>query len=137
LPPEADHATETRRIYCGTSLQEAILYAGMGARDKVGAVVLLPGYCTALYLKGYALVDLGRIAEAKAMYERLLTLAPMDAQYRTEYGQLIRLEKDWPRMLAICTRAEEDAGIAEPGIKSVQQGAALRCQGYALIELHR
>jgi tetratricopeptide (TPR) repeat protein len=134
---EADHATETRRIYCGTSLQEAILYAGMGARDRVGAVVLLPGYCTALYLKGYALVDLGRIAEAKAMYERLLTLAPMHAQYRTEYGQLIRLEKDWPRMLAICTRAEEDAGIAEPGIKPVQQGAALRCQGYALIELHR
>lgn len=134
---EADHATETRRIYCGTSLQEAIVYAGMGARDKVGAVVLLPGYCTALYLKGYALVDLGRIAEAKAMYERLLTLAPMHAQYRTEYGQLIRLEKDWPRMLAICTRAQEDAGIAEPGIKSVQQGAALRCQGYALIELHR
>ena len=85
---EADHATETRRIYCGTSMQEAILYAGMGTRDKVGAVVLLPGYCTALYLKGYALVDLGRIAEAKVMYERLLTLAPMDAQYRTEYGQL-------------------------------------------------
>ena len=39
-------------------------------------------------------------------------------------------------MLAICTRAEEDAGIAEPGIKPMQQGAALRCQGYALIELH-
>lgn len=57
--------------------------------------------------------------------------------YRTEYGQLIRLEKDWPRMLAICTQTEEDAGIAEPGIKPMQQGAALRCQGYALIELHR
>jgi len=116
---EADHATETRRIYCGTLLQEAILYAGMGARDKAGAVVMLPGYCTALYLKGYALVDLGRIAEAKATYERLLTLAPMHAQYRTEHGQLIRLEKDWPRMLAICAR-EEDARIAEPKIKPMQ-----------------
>lgn len=64
-------------------------------------------------------------------------LASMHVQYRTEYDQLIRLEKDWPRMLAICTQVEKDIGIAEPEIKTTQQGAALRCQGYALIELHR
>jgi len=134
---EADHAQETRRLYCGMSLQETMLYAGMGARDKVGTVVLPQGYCTAVYLKGYALVDLGRVAEAKPIYERLLTLAPMYAQYQTEYGQLLRLEKDWPRMLAICTKASEAAAIASPAIKPMQQGAALRCQGYALTELHR
>lgn len=134
---EADHAQETRRIYCGMSLQETLLYGVMAAKDKVGAVTLPPGYCTALYLKGYALVDLGRIAEAKPIYERLLTLAPMYAQYQTEYGQLIRLEKDWPRMLAICTKASEAAAIADPALKLMQQGAALRCQGYALTELHR
>ncbi|MCM3681436.1 MULTISPECIES: tetratricopeptide repeat protein [Sphingomonas] len=134
---EADHAQETRRIYCGMSLQETLLYGMMAAKDKVGAVMLPPGYCTALYLKGYALVDLGRIAEAKPIYERLLTLAPMYAQYQTEYGQLLRLEKDWPRMLAICTKASEAAAIADPAIKPMQQGAALRCQGYALTELHR
>lgn len=134
---DADHARETRRIYCGMSVQEAILYAGMAAKDKTSAVILPPGYCTALYLKGYALVDLDRVAEAKAIYERLLTLAPMYAQYQTEYGQLIRLEKDWPRMLAICTKAGDAAKIADPAIRPMQQGAALRCQGYALIELHR
>ncbi len=134
---EADHAGETRRLYCGMSTQEAILYAGMAARDKTSAVILPPGYCTALYLKGFALIDLGRVAEVKAIYERLLTLAPMYAQYQTEYGQLIRLEKDWPRMLAICTKAGEAARIADPAIKPMQEGAALRCQGYALTELHR
>ncbi|WP_294309284.1 hypothetical protein [uncultured Sphingomonas sp.] len=134
---DADHANETRRIYCGMSVQETILYAGMAAKDKTSAVILPPGYCTALYLKGYALVDLGRVAEAKAIYERLLVLAPIYAQYQTEYGQLIRLEKDWPRMLAICTKAGEAAAIADPAIRPMQQGAALRCQGYALVELHR
>lgn len=109
----------------------------MAAKDKTSAVILPPGYCTALYLKGYALVDLGRVAEAKAIYERLLVLAPIYAQYQTEYGQLIRLEKDWPRMLAICTKAGEAARIADPAIKPMQEGAALRCQGYALTELHR
>ncbi len=134
---DADLAGETRRIYCGMSVQETLLYLALAAKDKVAAVALPPGYCTALYLKGYALVDLGRVAEAKAIYERLLTLAPMYAQYQTEYGQLIRLEKDWPRMLAICTKAGDAAKIADPAIKPVQQGAALRCQGYALTELHR
>lgn len=134
---DADHARETRRIYCAMSAPEALLYMGMAAEDGVSAVAVPPGYCTALYLKGYALVDLGRVAEAKAIYERLLTLAPMYAQYQTEYGQLIRLEKDWPRMLAICTKAGDAAKIADPAIKPMQQGAALRCQGYALTELHR
>lgn len=134
---DADHANETRRIYCGMSVQETLLYLTMAAHDKVAAVAVPPGYCTALYLKGYALVDLGRVAEAKAIYERLLVLAPRYAQYQTEYGQLIRLEKDWPRMLAICTKAGEAAAIADPAIRPMQQGAALRCQGYALVELHR
>jgi tetratricopeptide (TPR) repeat protein len=132
---DADLAGETRRIYCGMSLQETMLYLGLAAKDKVPAVALPPGYCTALYLKGYALVDLGRVAEAKAIYQRLMTLAPMYAQYQTEYGQLIRLEKDWPQMLAVCTPAAEAARIADPQIKPFQEGAALRCQGYALIEL--
>ncbi|QXT38012.1 tetratricopeptide repeat protein (plasmid) [Sphingomonas sanguinis] len=134
---EADHASETRRIYCGMSLQETLLYLSIAAKDKVAAVALPPGYCTALYLKGYALVDLGRVAEAKAIYERLMVLAPMYAQYQTEYGQLIRLEKDWPHMLAICTQASEAVRISDPAIRPMQQGAALRCQGYALTELHR
>ncbi|MGW8138549.1 tetratricopeptide repeat protein [Sphingomonas zeae] len=134
---DADLARETRRIYCGMSVQETLLYLTMAAKDKVAAVAVPPGYCTALYLKGYALVDLGRMAEAKAIYERLLTPAPMYAQYQTEYGQLIRLEKDWPHMLAICTKAGEAAAIADPALKPMQQAAALRCQGYALTELHR
>ena len=119
------------------STQEAILYAGLAAKDGTDAAVLPPGYCTALYLKGFALIDLGRPAEAKAVYQRLLTLAPMHAQFLTESGQLARIEKDWPRMLASCERAAEAAAIASPDIKVVQQGAALRCQGYALVEEHK
>lgn len=40
-------------------------------------------------------------------------------------------------MLAICDKAGDAANIADPAIKPMQQGAALRCQGYALIEIHR
>ena len=40
-------------------------------------------------------------------------------------------------MLSICERAGDAALIASPDIKPLQQGAALRCQGYALVEEHK
>ena len=84
---DADLSVEKRRIYCAMSPQESLLYAGMAAKDKVDAVMLRSGYCTALYLKGYALVGLSRIEEAKTIYRRVIALAPFYAQYQTEFGQ--------------------------------------------------
>ncbi|WP_174291858.1 tetratricopeptide repeat protein [Sphingomonas bacterium] len=134
---DADHASEKRRLYCGMSPQETLLYMMMAAKDKTSAVAVPPGYCTALYLKGYALVDLGQPAEAKAVYRQAIALAPMYAQYQTELGQLLRLDKDWPGMLSTCEGAAQAAAIAPAAIKMLQQGAALRCQGYALVEEHK
>ena len=134
---DTDHASEKRRLYCGMSGAEGILYAGMAARDKTNAVILPPGYCVALYLRGYVLIDLGRIADAKAAYQQLLVFAPEHAQYVTEMGQLARLEKDWPTMLSLCERSRGLADLADPKEQVLQQTAALRCQGYALVEEHK
>ena len=135
---DADHAGEKRRLYCGMSIPESILYAGTAAKDKVSAVILPPGYCTALYLKGFALTDLGRVAEAKASYDRVLVLAPRHQQFLIERGQLARVERDWSSMLSYCEQAGRDASVLAPAdLKPAQDGAALRCQGYALVEEHK
>lgn len=131
---DAARAGEKRRLYCGMSTTETLLYLAMAAKDKVDAVAVSADYCTALYLKGYVLIDLDRRAEAKAVYDRVIALAPMHAQYLTEYGQLVRLDKDWSRMLSFCEQAKGAAALGDPAIKSMQEGAALRCQGYALVE---
>lgn len=134
---DADHAGEKRRLYCGMSGPETLLYLSMAARDKVEAVAVAPGYCEALFLKGYALIDLGKPAEARAAYEQLVRLAPMHAHFLTELGQLSRVEKDWPHMLSTCETARGAAGLAAPADKVREEGAALRCQGYALVEEHK
>ena len=134
---DADLAHEKRRLYCGMSGPQTLLYLAMAAKDKVDAVALKPGYCDALYLKGFALIDLGRPTEARAVYERVVALAPMHAPFLTELGQLARIEKDWPRMLATCERASSAAALADTPVKPRQQTAALRCQGYALVEEHK
>ena len=133
---DTNHAGEKRRLYCGMSPTETLGYMLMAANDKVSAVAVAPGYCTAFYMKGYALVDLGRLAEAKATYRQVLALAPMHAQYLTEYGQLSRLEKDWPTMLSTCVRSADLAATAGTDA-ALAKGAALRCQGYALVEEHK
>ena len=130
----AARAADRRRSYCGMSMTETLLYMTFAAKEKRDAVALGPDHCEALYLRGFALIDLGRVAEAKAAYEEALALAPMHAAYLIELGQTYRLAKDWPRMLDLCRQAEGYAGFANKGEETTVRGAALRCQGYALIE---
>src|SRR3569623_2280539 len=66
---DADQTKETRRLYCGMSMTESLAYMALPDPDKKSAVALPPGYCTALYLKGFALIDLNRIADARAVYQ--------------------------------------------------------------------
>lgn len=49
-----------------------------------GSVLCTDPYCTALYLKGYALVELRRWDEAEARYRQALALDPNDAKAKNE-----------------------------------------------------
>lgn len=131
---EVRNAGMKERLYCGMSPAETLLYMSMAANDKQNAVALHPGYCDALFLKGYALVDLNRLTGARAAYEKVLSFAPMHAHYLAELGQTYRLEKNWPKMLELCRSALGAAELAEDEDKAREKGLALRCIGYALIE---
>ncbi len=65
-------------------MQEETLDAGMAAMDKVGAVVLAPGCCTALRCQGYALVEEHRLDDAEARYRDALAVDPNDAKAKGE-----------------------------------------------------
>jgi tetratricopeptide (TPR) repeat protein len=134
---DAAHAGETRQIYCGMSTTEALLYMGLAAKTRTGAIAVGPNYCTAMFLKGYALVDLNRLADARAVYERLITLAPMHAHFLAELGQTYRYEHNWPKMLETCTTAEGYAEFANPADVNTAKRMGWRCMGYALTEQHK
>ena len=130
-------ATEKRRVYCGMSGTEALLYMSMAAKDRTGAVAIGPAYCDALYFKGYALIDLGRIADARAVYMQLATLAPMHAHFASELGQSYRPEKNWPAMLERCTAAAGMTTLTVDADQKREKLFAWHCQGFALTELGR
>lgn len=134
---EAEHASDKRHQFCGMSTVETLTYMTIPSENKLGAVAYGPDYCNALYLKGYALIDLGRIAEARVFYERVVALAPMHAHFITELGQSYRYEKNWPKMLETCLHAEEMVAFAGQDNENREKALAWHCQGYALSELGR
>lgn len=133
----AAYASEPRKLYCGMSSAQTIAYMGQAAGEKRSAVALSSSYCDALYIEGYALVDLGRLPEARAAYEAAVALAPMHSHFLTELGQTYRPAHDWPKMLELCERAQSYAGLAIVGREKSEQSLAWRCMGYALTELGR
>src|SRR5262245_44639848 len=57
---EAAHRGDQRRFYSAGSPMETVAYGGLGAKEGRDTVVLGPEWGQALFLKGYALIDLGR-----------------------------------------------------------------------------
>ena len=134
---DAAHAGEKRRIYCAMSSTETLAYMAIAAKAKAGAIAVGPGYCTAMFLKGYALIDLNRITDARAVYERLVSFAPMNTHFLAELGQSYRYERNWPKMLETCTTAEGYAELSDPAEVNKVKRMGWRCMGYALIEQHK
>jgi tetratricopeptide (TPR) repeat protein len=118
---------------------ESLLYltqmAGQGGK---GGTVVAASWGYAHYLKGYALIELRRIPEAKVALSRAVALSPQNAQFLGELGHISEVEKNWPQALELYQRAESAAkGVSPPDAKNAELSRAWRGQGYVLIELKR
>jgi tetratricopeptide (TPR) repeat protein len=135
---EARNAEKPGTAYCARSPAESLVYLVQAAKDKTAASVYGPAWCDAYFLRGYALIELGRIGEARAALERAVQLAPREAHYRSELAELYVREKRWDEALAAF---DASARVAEESVqaerKNVELGRALRGKGFVLVELGR
>jgi len=134
----ARYGNSAKRIYCAHGPAEEKLYRDDAARDQVDAVVLASTWADALFLKGYALIDLNRFPEAKLALERALALSPRTPNFIVELGHCSEVMKDWPAALALYRRAEDAVRVrdgATPNPASITR--TWRGQGYCLTEMGR
>lgn len=90
----------------------------------------------ALYLRGYASLDLGEVELAEKYLKRAIDMAPVNSKYLSELGHIYHAKKDWTNALAIFIKAEEAANTyAPPQLKSTELPRAKRGVGFSLIEL--
>ena len=132
------------RVYCARSSAETLGYLMKAAADidkgqfekgKKKAIVLSSTWASAYFVKGYALQDLGRIAEAKAELKLALELSPWNSLYLSELGSVYKLEKNWKEAKTVFEAAEEHAGLSPDDRKAFELGLARRGSGYVLVEL--
>jgi tetratricopeptide (TPR) repeat protein len=125
-------------VYCAHTPVETLLYAAMGATQKRSTTVLGPTWADAYLMKGYALVELGQLTEAREAVEASVALAPQNAQYLAELGYVYQATSEWAKSLDAYQRSAEGAqATSAPEEKQADLTRALRGQGFALTELGR
>jgi tetratricopeptide (TPR) repeat protein len=131
-----EYASESRRIYCARTSVETLVYLLQASTNKVSAVVIGPERSKAYYMKAYALIELGRMEEARTNLDQALKLSPSDSQALSELAHLYQREKKWKESQKIYLTAEECARVYSPeDSKTDELTLALRGQGYNLVEL--
>jgi tetratricopeptide (TPR) repeat protein len=134
---DARHSGSSDTLYCARGPAETLYYLGLASAEKRGASVLAPTWSDAHYLKGYALLELGRLAESREALERAVALSPGNSQYLSELGYTYQVEKNWSESLATYTAAESAAEMSPDEVRESDASRAMRGQGFVLVELGR
>ena len=114
------------------------MYLAEAANAKTSAKVVSSNWAYAYYLKAYALIELNRASEAKTILQRAIDMAPHNAQFHAEMGNLYQREKNWPQALASFDAAARDAReFSPPQIKNNEIGRAWRGTAYVYVEQNR
>ena len=132
---EAENADRKETLYCANTTTEALLYMLQAAKDKKAAIALDGTLCNALFMRGFAEIDLGRLAAAEADYGRAVALSPSNPHYLSEMGELHSKKHEWAEALAWFHRAEGAKEFASPGQADAELGRALRGIGFVDVEL--
>lgn len=129
------YQAKDKKYYAARSPAEAIFYAAQATAMKLSVEVVDLTCADALFLKGFASVDLGQLDQAQDYYQKALAMAPENAQYLSELGHVYQVQQNWSDALAAFTQAESAAELSPEAIRQSELARAKRGIGYNLIEL--
>ncbi len=115
------------------SVQQTIAYTTRELGQKtfiVGSDV----WCTALWGKGFALIDLRRSEEAGTFLARSVEMMPVNAHFINEYAEWYKSKREWKASYDLFLRAWHTVGHDAQGTDRKIAARALRGMGYNLIE---
>lgn len=132
----AFYGKRMEKAYCASNSTQSLAILLEATNKGEDAIVLgSTTWAGAHYMKGFALIEMGKIAEAKPALLKAVEMAPWDAQARNELGQLYLLEKNWSAAQAQFAAAEGRAGIGPDDSKASDLAHARRGLGYVFVEL--
>lgn len=131
---EAENGKRAGLTFCARTMTESILYAGLAAAKKQSGVVLHRTPCSAHFIKGFALIDLGRHADAKFHLDRAVELSPMNSKFLAERAEWYKTRRDWPNALVDFEKALEASDFGPDDAQNAEKARALRGIAFVKIE---
>ncbi len=115
---------------------DTLYYMLKAASENTSAIAVSTVCSDALYLKGYASLDLGKIDVAEQFILRAVEMSPVNSMYLSELGHLYQTKKDWKKALDTFQESEQNVeAYSPPDLKLQELSRAKRGVGFALIEL--
>ena len=135
---QGQYSSDEQKTYASRGMVETIYYMTKAAADKESAIAVGPACSEALFLRGYASLDLGQVELAEEFMQRAIDMAPVNAAYLSEMGHIYHIKREWKNALDVFIKAEEAAtSFSPPELKELELSRAKRGVGYSLIELGR
>jgi tetratricopeptide (TPR) repeat protein len=126
---------DKRKILAARTQAETISYLLRGTLLKENVVVLSWASVAAYYYKGYALNELGDVAEAKKYLARAAALSPDNAMVLLELGNVHLKQADLVGAFQLFVDAAKAAPNSSPDdMKNAELGQAWRQMGYVFVE---
>lgn len=122
-------------IYCASGAPQTVMLMGMAAQSKKDAAALDSTWCNALFIKGFALIDLGRLAEAGPFLKKAADMAPLESHYINEYAEWHKTNRNWQQAYDLFSEASSVAEFTPENDRKAVKARSLRGMGFALIEL--
>ncbi len=123
------------RYFCADGLGQAFSGLVSGIEEGRSAVAYPADVCAALFIKGFSLIDLGRVAEAEPFLRRASELAPANAPYINEYAEWWKSQRQWQKSYDLFARAAALAPQQPTAVRDQCHARSLRGMGFNLIEL--
>lgn len=135
---ENKYSDHSYTIYCARTNKEKMAYLERASSEaqEQEAMVISATWSMAYYLKAYALMELGRPADARSYLAKALKSSPFNSIYLSESGHYYQQEKNWKEANKVFIRAAECARIYSPDdVRLSELSRALRGRGYCLVEM--
>ena len=104
---------------------------------RKNAIAIPSSVCSALFIKGFVLIDLNRRTEAEPFLRRATELDPTNVHYLNEYAEWWKSQRQWIKAYELFSRAALMTADQPPEGRAAIHARSLRGMGYTLIELGR
>lgn len=124
------------RTFCAQTNEQAAMLSLLEASKAPGKVKIVGlDHCAGYFIKGFALIDLGRAPEALKWLQLAHDRAPLHAHFTNELAEWYKASRQWQRAYDLFSEASDSADNATDADRNAFKARALRGMGYAKIEM--